>query len=446
MALINETDATLIYQPSFYHDDLFVKCDMLVKNEAWQFDLVEVKAKNTIRKPTKAAPLLDDLVADCSIQHYVLKKTLGAQFSWECFLAHINKEYVKQWSINPWLLICKERVTDELMSDEQIELVLKAMRESLLLPEKQFESRYPYPWTDYMTYFGEPQPKQSLWSISRLNAWKKLALYEAGKRSLEDFDQEDIEFLKNNKWGTTAASIFLDLWMSGEETLDKEAIQTQLQTLVYPLYFYDYETMSLPVPVFDGTSPRQQVVVQYSLHKITQDWTITHHEWVLDPIQHSDNWSLFATDTTTNESLLKQMINAMDGCTAWTYIVWYKWFENSRNTERSQQFPDYKKQLQFVNDHTFDLMELFSKQLYFHREFEWSSSIKNVLPVLTDISYKWMNVPNGSVAAQLLAKLITGELQWKEAQQTRQDLLDYCKLDSRAMVRIRQVVCEKVGL
>lgn len=58
-------------------------------------------------------------------------------------------------------------------------------------------------------------------------------------------------------------------------------------------------------------------------------------------------------------------------------------------------FPEYKDALDRINSRTFDLMEIFSKQLYIHRDFEGSSSIKKVLPVLTDISYDNMAVPNG---------------------------------------------------
>jgi hypothetical protein len=48
------------------------------------------------------------------------------------------------------------------------------------------------------------------------------------------------------------------------------------------LFFYDYETVTSPVPLFDGTSPWQHIVVQYSVHKIEADGTITHREALID--------------------------------------------------------------------------------------------------------------------------------------------------------------------
>ncbi len=53
-----------------------------------------------------------------------------------------------------------------------------------------------------------------------------------------------------------------------------------------------------------------------------------------------------------------------------TYIVWYKGFENTRNTEIALQYPQYTAMCQYINDHTFDLMEIFSELHYFHRDFQ----------------------------------------------------------------------------
>jgi len=55
---------------------MYCKCDLLVKNDSGMYDLREVKAKNSIRKKSKAEPLLDDLIADVSFQDYVLKRAL----------------------------------------------------------------------------------------------------------------------------------------------------------------------------------------------------------------------------------------------------------------------------------------------------------------------------------------------------------------------------------
>jgi len=62
-------------------------------------------------------------------------------------------------------------------------------------------------------------------------------------------------------------------------------------------------------------------------------------------------------------------------------------------------YPPYKEALEAINAKTFDLMEVFSKLNYFDNRFAGSSSIKKVLPVLTDISYSDLEVSNGGVAS-----------------------------------------------
>jgi hypothetical protein len=53
--------------------------------------------------------------------------------------------------------------------------------------------------------------------------------------------------------------------------INKEEINQILSTLKFPLFFYDYETVASPIPIFDGTKPWQAGVVQYSLHKMDID-------------------------------------------------------------------------------------------------------------------------------------------------------------------------------
>jgi hypothetical protein len=88
-------------------------------------------------------------------------------------------------------------------------------------------------------------------------------------------------------------------------------------------------------------------------------------------------------------------------------------------------------------------MEIFKRQIYFDRRFEGSCSIKKVLPVLTDISYDNLAVGNGVVAMQELTRLHSGELSNEKADILKKDLLEYCKLDTWAMVRIWQELMKR---
>ena len=69
-------------------------------------------------------------------------------------------------------------------------------------------------------------------------------------------------------------------------------------------------------------------------------------------------------------------------------------------------------------------------------EMRGSYSIKAVLPALVpELSYKDLEIQEGGTASNIFYQMVTGEFQGN-IEQTRIDLLEYCKLDTYAMVRI----------
>jgi multidrug efflux pump subunit AcrB len=65
-----------------------------------------------------------------------------------------------------------------------------------------------------------------------------------------------------------------------------------------------------------------------------------------------------------------------------TFIVRYKPFENTRNKEIGEKFAELRDEFQKINDATYDLMDIFSQNMYFDLGFHGSSSIKKVLPIM----------------------------------------------------------------
>jgi hypothetical protein len=118
-----------------------------------------------------------------------------------------------------------------------------------------------------------------------------------------------------------------------------------------------------------------------------------------------------------------------------TYIVWNKSFENWRNDDLATLYPMYAELFGHINQQTFDLMDIFKNDMYFHPDFVWSASIKKVLPVLTDISYDNLAVGDGGQATTLLQQLISWNLQG-DGEAVIKDLCDYCTQDTWAMVEI----------
>lgn len=84
----------------------------------------------------------------------------------------------------------------------------------------------------------------------------------------------------------------------------------------------------------------------------------------------------------------------------------------------------------------FDLEPVVRKGLI-HPDFGGRSSIKVVLPVLApDLSYADLDVGDGGSAVAAFAKLASGQVTQDEIRAVRGALLEYCRLDTLAMVRV----------
>lgn len=145
----------VVYQPGFLVDDCFARIDYLVMNEQGTYDMLEVKAKNSIRKETKEQPLTDEIIPDVSFQAFILRKALGDRFSGKVKIAYINKSYVKNGPIDPTQLIIQEDVTTECWDDAKILEEVQTMNRVLQLNLEEFTVLYPYQGGKYLYYFGE---------------------------------------------------------------------------------------------------------------------------------------------------------------------------------------------------------------------------------------------------------------------------------------------------
>ena len=103
------------------------------------------------------------------------------------------------------------------------------------------------------------------------------------------------------------------------------------------------------------------------------------------------------------------------------------------------QFPEYAPVLKSMTERLWDLHPIFEKQ-YRHWKFGSKSSIKVVLPVLVpELSYKDLEVQEGGAASLGWLRMIeSGDVDFKESM--ARGLLDYCGLDTKAMVELLKVL------
>ncbi len=223
--------------------------------------------------------------------------------------------------------------------------------------------------------------------------------------------------------------------------IDKPKIKSAINALNYPLYHLDFESLPLPLPRYKGEKCYMQSVFQFSIH-------VEKSPGVCD--KEKDHFEFLAG---THEDLRKELVEKMleyikdDGG---SIIVYNEGFEKGRIKEFSQFFPEYKSRLLELNSRVYDLLNVLkgsktfyeslgydmsdSPVVYYHPDQNGSYSIKSILPIFSQLTYKGMEVANGSDAMLTYAKFPTYEPEVYS--QKYQGLIDYCKQDTWAMVVI----------
>ncbi|PAT01804.1 hypothetical protein CI105_04765 [Candidatus Izimaplasma bacterium ZiA1] len=233
-----------------------------------------------------------------------------------------------------------------------------------------------------------------------------------------------------------------DCALTHKEYFDIAKIRSAVEILKYPIYHLDFESFPCPLPRFRGEKAYAQSLFQFSLH-------IEREPGVCD--KEKDHYEFLAYDHSDNrEQLVKELCEAIkdDGGSV---MVYNQAFEKTRIKELAHIFPEYSEKLLKINERLYDLLHVVktnskmfislgydderSKTVnYYHEDLHGSFSIKKVLPIFSDLTYKGMVVGNGMEAVYAYARY----KQYDETslKVTREALTKYCQQDTWAMVEI----------
>ncbi|MCW9096663.1 MAG: DUF2779 domain-containing protein, partial [Ignavibacteriaceae bacterium] len=186
----------------------------------------------------------------------------------------------------------------------------------------------------------------------------------------------------------------------------------------------DFETtFMVPIPMFDETRPYQQVPFQYSLHYLEKENAKLQHYEYLAPAQDDPRKELL-------EKLLKEIPE--NACV----LVYNKTFEIGVLKDLATWLPEYSEQIENIVQNIRDLMAPFRRKDIYRWEMKGSYSIKYVLPALvSEMNYKEMEISDGGMASSAWFNMWALE-DLKETEKIRKALLEYCKMDTLAMVSI----------
>jgi len=410
MQNIKETEEAIkkkqiIFEAGIKTDTLFSRADILKPNGD-QWDIIEVKSSTEV-KP--------EYIQDVSFQKYCYEQA-GLKIK-DCYLMHINNQYVRKGEIEPDKLFAIENIS------EQVEEEIKNIQTRIDGMLEIFELKEP-PETKIGMFCNKPHEcpmKGPCWGVQSKDS--VFNLYRGGKKSFELFHKGITEIGNIPEGYKLTKTQQVQLWCEkqGKEFIDTKAINDFLQTLEYPLYYLDFETFASAIPVYDNLKPYQRVPFQYSLHIQEKEGAELKHISFLSNGKED-----------SRKDFMKSLKDNLGD--KGSIVVYNQGFEQGVIKEQTELFPEYEGWTEKINTRFVDLLVPFRNFSYYNPDQVGSASIKKVLPVLTNLSYSDLDIGNGEQASNTFLDVVKGRYTQEEVNKIRKDLEIYCALDTEAMI------------
>lgn len=405
-----DAGASTIYEAAFQHDGIFIKADIIRRGpDGWE--LYEVKAG------TKLTPVYVD---DAAIQYHVV--TAAGLDLGRAFVTRVNPFYVRKGLLDLRKLFTHEDVTDKVRERQPfIARELHNQRRMLeaSLPDIDIGPHCLQPYhCDYREHCWRHIPADSVFDLAGRGA-DPFDLYKRGI-----IEQKDIPpGLLNDRQSQQVQAT-----MDKSTAIDHAALRDFLGTLSYPLCFLDFETFMSVIPPYDGTRPYQQIPFQYSLHcRDTRGGAVRHREFLAEPGEDP------------REPLLQRLMADLPGDAC--ILTWNMSFEKGILQALADRSPGQADIIETWIENMKDLMIPFRSRLVYHWRMKGSYSIKAVLPALVpDLSYDALAIADGDAAMDGYHRMCVARDYPDELERIRDDLREYCRLDTLGMVRILEVL------
>ena len=405
----------IIYEATFQFEEVMVAMDIMVKHEdGWH--AYEVKSATSVK---------DTFRMDASVQYYVITNS-GCKLK-DIAIVHINTEYVKHGAIDVHKLFTIESVLPQALENQTfVDSKIKEFKNVLAsssIPEVEIGPHCSDPYEcDFTEHCWQHIPKQTLFSYKGLRGVEKWDLFRSNIYKIDD--------IPDNYPLGKAGQVVVSAEKNNREYINKASIRSFVTDIHYPIYYLDFETLFMvTIPIYDNSSPFQQIPFQYSLHiKRNKDAEIEHYEFLSEANRNIDPRIAF----------IEQLVAEIG--TEGSILAYNMSFEIGRLNELKDIAPQYINEIDNMIARFVDLMSPFRSKHYYTPSMKGSYSIKKVLPALVpELSYDGMDIANGGDASSSFMRLFD-ETDSETIQKTRTDLLEYCKLDTLAMVEILDVL------
>lgn len=376
--------------------------------EAWR--LLEVKSTTGVK---------DYHREDLAIQAY-LASAMAVNLE-SCGIAHINNAFVCEGDGDYRGLFHEEDLTEESLSlANDVEGWIAGAQVAAALadePELAMGAQCSHPFEcPFAAYCSRDEPvvEYPLSSLPNFSGRRREAVEALGIKDLREVPDLFLTDLQKH---------VRDVTISGETWFDAAGAAAALAPHAFPAWFLDFETVMLPVPIWKGTRPYQQIPFQFSLHRIEADGAMYHEAFL----------NLSGEDP--SRSLAEALVTKGGG--EGPVFVYNAKFERMVIHQLAARFSDLAEALVAIAKRLVDLHPIAKEHFYSPSQHgKWG--LKSVLPAACpDLSYDALEgVADGNLAVEAYREAIAEETAPDRRAEIKGQLLAYCHLDTLAMVRL----------
>ena len=249
----------------------------------------------------------------------------------------------------------------------------------------ELKSGYEECWSEVFPDFDIKAPH--IFDIARFNKKKSDSLIKRGLYRLDHIynDQELINELKLNPRQIMQIKKTVD--DSDQEYIDRKLYE-ELDRWIFPLHFIDFETSVVAIPFHKNRSPYEQIAFQFSCHTYHENGHIEHYEWIetekgkfpnfdfvknLKKVLDKDHGTILRYASHEN-TVLRQIQSQMKDESEKKYEDLISWIDTVTQWDGGEGERNMQDMLKLVKDN------------YYHREMGGSNSIKSVLPSILTVS------------------------------------------------------------
>ena len=399
-----------LFGAGFQYKELYALADILNPVGKDEWDLYEVKSSTEV-KP--------EHITDVAFQKHVYEK--ASVNIRNCYLMHINNEYVRKGEIDPKQLFTSKDITEKCAGllpsiEAGIKIALKVIN-AKSEPKVNIGPQCGDPWECPLTEqcWSFLPEKDSVYS---LYYGKKLALGLISKGIVKITDIPKEAKLNDRQF------IQCTSHKNKEIFINKPRIKLFLQSLVFPLYLLDFETINPAIPVYDNSHPYDTIPFQYSLYK----WDSLKDK----PIKYG---YIEQSKNDPREPILKRLKELLGH--SGSIIAYNESFEKNAIKNAAAVYDEYKDWAEVLEGRFIDLLVPFRSFYYYNPVQEGSASLKQVLPALTKMNYKNIAISNGGEASGEYFRVTFGEdIAEKDRKAVYKALDKYCDIDTIGMAEI----------